>query len=79
MIGSPFTGLYRVPAVLHDAAYACVGIAKEDADRMFYEAMREAGVGIIPARLMWAAVKVFGLPAWKEAQGVSAAFPVAKR
>lgn len=71
LIGSPFTGRYRVPAVLHDAAYACVGITKADADRMFYEAMREAGVGAMLAGLMWAAVKVFGGPAWRGAQGIT--------
>lgn len=72
LIGPPTTGRYRVPAVLHDAAYSCVGITKEDADRMFYEAMREAGVGFVLARLMWGAVKLFGRPAWEEAQGIVA-------
>lgn len=69
LIGSPFTGRYRLPAVFHDAAYCCVGLTKEDSDRMFYEAMREAGVGLLMARLMWAAVKVFGRGPWERAQG----------
>jgi hypothetical protein len=73
LIGSPFNGRYRVPAVLHDAAYCWVGITKQDADRMFYEAMREAGVGWLKAGLMWAAVKAFGQGPWERAQGRLAA------
>jgi hypothetical protein len=68
LIGSPFTGPYRVPAVLHDAAYCCVGLTKEDADLMFYEAMLEKGLGRFRAWLMYSAVKLFGRVSWERAQ-----------
>lgn len=70
LMGSPFTGRYRLPAVLHDCAYSTVGLTRADADRMFYEAMREAGVGAVMAWLMYAAVRLFGWGPWRRAQGL---------
>ncbi|WOB06485.1 DUF1353 domain-containing protein [Piscinibacter gummiphilus] len=68
LIGSPFTGKYRLPAVAHDAAYQVVGQPKADADRMFHEAMLEQGVGRVKAWAMYSAVRLFGGDPYAQAQ-----------
>jgi hypothetical protein len=68
IIGPPFNGRYRVPALFHDAAYCEPGMNRAAADRMFFDAMREEGVSYIKARAMWAGVRIGGGKPFAEAQ-----------
>lgn len=72
-IGSPFNGAYRLPALFHDAAYCTPGVKRAEADRMFYDAMREEGVSFVKAQLMWAGVRVGGAAPYAEAQAAALA------
>jgi hypothetical protein len=65
LVGGPFEGAHRVPALLHDQGYRDKKYPREVVDGMFYEAMRFYGVNPIKARVMWAAVRTFGRWAWK--------------
>ena len=66
--GSPFTGLYRKAAVIHDYLYR-LGygktplVSRERADKIFYEAMLELGVSKFEAQKKYRAVRLFG-PKW---------------
>jgi len=55
-----YVGKYRRATVIHDVACNRRDRASDDVHRMFYEAMRCDGVGVIQAWVMWAAVRVFG-------------------
>ena len=68
IIGSPFTGPYRIAAVLHDAAYATLGVAKLDADRMLREAALAMGCSRWLADALYAGVRAGGLGAYVEDQ-----------
>lgn len=68
VIGSPFTGDYRVAGVLHDAAYATLGIAKLDADLMLHEASLALGCHRWLADALYAGVRVGGAEAYAEDQ-----------
>ncbi len=56
IIGGPFEGKYRNASVLHDVAYAQQTRSAAQADRMFYNAMRCSGVGIVEAKTMYYAL-----------------------
>lgn len=56
IIGGPFEGKYRNASVLHDVAYEKQTRPWEDADRMFYNAMRCSGVGVVTAKTMYYAL-----------------------
>jgi hypothetical protein len=60
----PFVGDYRLASVVHDVACDQKTRPWQQVHRMFYEAMVCAGVPKWKARLMGAAVFVFG-PHWK--------------
>jgi Protein of unknown function (DUF1353) len=64
LIGGPFEGFYRGPSVIHDYYCATRARPSEQVHRMFYEAMRTAGVGESKAWLMYHAVARFG-PQWE--------------
>ena len=53
IIGGPFEGKYRKASVLHDVAYEQQKVPPEEADLMFYNAMRCAGVGATTAKTMY--------------------------
>ncbi len=53
IIGGPFEGKYRNASVLHDVAYEEQKVPPEEADLMFYNAMRCAGVGATTAKTMY--------------------------
>src|SRR4051794_28312254 len=53
IIGGPFEGKYRNASVLHDVAYDEKTRPWQDADRMFYNAMRCSGVGAVTAKTMY--------------------------
>jgi len=59
----PFTGKYRIAAVIHDHYCVTKDRKWQQVHRMFYDAMRAAGVKIATAKAMYAAVYLFG-PRW---------------
>jgi len=56
IIGGPFEGKYRNASVLHDVAYDEKSKPWQDVDRMFYNAMRCAGVGVVEAKTLYYAL-----------------------
>lgn len=56
LIGGPFDGKYRNASVLHDVAYTQKTRSARAADRMFYNAMRCSGVGVVEAKTMYYAL-----------------------
>jgi hypothetical protein len=71
IIGGPFEGKYRNASVLHDVAYDEQSRPWEDADRMFYNAMRCSGVGAVTAKTMYYALRRHGRH-WKHRQAIPA-------
>ncbi len=69
LIGGPFDGKYRKASVLHDVAYDKQTRSWEDADRMFYNAMRCSGVGAVTAKTMYYALRRHGRH-WKHRQAI---------
>jgi hypothetical protein len=69
LIGGPFEGKYRNASVLHDVAYEEQSRPWEDADRMFYNAMRCSGVGVVTAKTMYYALRRHGRH-WKHRQAL---------
>ncbi len=69
LIGAPFEGKYRNASVLHDVAYEKQARSWEDADRMFYNAMRCSGVGAATAKTMYYALRRHGRH-WKHRQAL---------
>ncbi len=69
VIGGPFEGKYRNASVLHDVAYTDQTRPWEDADRMFYNAMRCSGVGVVKAKTMYYALRRHGRH-WKHRQAL---------
>lgn len=60
-------GKHTLPAVLHDYLYAegaKLGINRETADYIFYEAMLRSSVHKITAFIMWKCVRLFGAKAY---------------
>lgn len=62
---------YRVirPAIIHDWLYLKHrvdggSISRAQADLLFYEMLRVEGMGVIKAKLMYAAVRIGGWAAW---------------
>ena len=72
LIGSPFTGKYRVAAVFHDAAYATLGVLKDDADRMLFQACLELGCARWIADALYAGVHEGGFDAYVGDQATTA-------
>ena len=60
LMGGPFEGKYRNASVLHDVAYEERKRPWQDCDRMFYNAMRCSGVGMVEAKTMYYALYKFG-------------------
>ena len=60
LIGSPFSGKYRMAALIHDALYASNYTTKKIADDIFYNMMINEGVAKWKAALMYTSVFVFG-------------------
>jgi hypothetical protein len=56
IIGGPFEGKYRNASVLHDVAYDEKSRPWQEVDRMFYNAMRCAGVGSVQAKTLYYAL-----------------------
>lgn len=64
IIGSPFSGLYRDASVIHDHFCVIRNRPWRRVHRVFYEAMLTSGVNRVQARVMYAAVRLFG-PRWQ--------------
>ena len=66
--GSPFVGDYRRASVIHD--YYCITKDRpwQKVHRVFYDAMRASGVGIVQAKIFYAAVYQGG-PRWQSLAG----------
>jgi hypothetical protein len=60
LIGSPFTGVYRMAPVFHDAAYDNWGVSREDADTMLHTALLELGCSQWLADVIYEGVRVGG-------------------
>ena len=73
-VGSPYTGSYRRAAVVHDAAIGHAGIARAQADTMFYFACLAGGCSLLQAKLLYAGVRI---GAWAGSQASLARDPVA--
>lgn len=69
LIGGPFEGKYRNASVLHDVAYDQQSRPWEEVDRMFYNAMRCSGVGVVTAKTMYYALRRHGRH-WKHKQAL---------
>jgi hypothetical protein len=69
IIGGPFEGKYRNASVLHDVAYDEQKVSPEDADLMFYNAMRASGVGAVTAKTMYYSLRRHGRH-WKHRQAL---------
>jgi hypothetical protein len=54
--GGPFEGKFRNASVLHDVAYDQKTRPWQQVDRMFYDAMRCSGVGVVEAKTMYYAL-----------------------
>jgi len=63
LIGGPFEGQYRSASVIHDVACVERKQSWRKVHRVFYTAMRAAGVSETQAKIMYAAVFHFG-PRW---------------
>ncbi|MDA7950170.1 MAG: DUF1353 domain-containing protein [Pirellulaceae bacterium] len=63
IIGSPYVGLYREAAVVHDVYCVLEERHWRDVHKMFYDLMIDSGVHKIRAYIMWLAVYFFG-PRW---------------
>lgn len=61
-----FVGYGFPAAVVHDYLYSASGVARADADNVFYNALRASGVAKWRASLMYAGVRVFGRFFYKE-------------
>jgi hypothetical protein len=69
LVGGPFEGKYRTAALFHDVEcekghWGICLVDSTEVHRMFYDAMRCAGVSRDRARLMWKAVHEYG-PQWQ--------------
>lgn len=56
IFGGPFEGKYRNASVLHDVAYDQRARPWQQVDRMFYDAMRCSGVGVVEAKTFYYAL-----------------------
>jgi len=56
LVGGPFEGKYRAASVLHDVAYEQQTRPWQQVDRMFYNAIRCSGVGVVEAKTMYYAL-----------------------
>ena len=61
--GSPFTGLYRRAAIIHDSYCKSKSRSCQSIHKMFYNAMMADGVNSVKAWIMYQAVKIGG-PKW---------------
>ena len=62
----PLIGNHLQAAIVHDLGYRTqIGFNKKDMDDMFYDAMRQLGVGWFKAQMMYQSVSLFGGSSFK--------------
>lgn len=59
-------GKANAAAVIHDWFYSTHAVTREQADDVFYEAVRALGHSVFTAYTMWLAVRAFGGFAWNK-------------
>jgi len=67
-IVDPSAPYIKEPAVVHDwiyRGYTAKTFNRKDADRLFYRGMRSNGISWIKAKIMYWAVRLFGVSSWK--------------
>lgn len=73
LIGGPFEGKYRNASIIHDRFCDLRNRSWDATHRMFHDAMRCSGVGILKAKVMFYAVYRFG-PRWTLVQETTGSF-----
>jgi len=71
LIGGPFEGKYRNASVVHDVYCVTRSCSWQDTHRMFYQACRTAGVGLVKSKTMYYAIYHFG-PRWSSGFNLAA-------
>jgi hypothetical protein len=66
IIGSPFTGAYTLPALVHDALYMSEAVDRSEADAIFFDLMEQSGVSFLKRYVMYYAVRVGGYFVWNK-------------
>jgi hypothetical protein len=64
IIGSPFTGAYTLPALVHDCLYMSEAVERKTADAIFLDLMKQQGVSWLKRNIMYRAVRVGGMFVW---------------
>lgn len=64
---APFDGPILVPSLVHDYLYESHEVSRKEADDIFYNLLREAGVNVVTAFLMWSGVRSGGYFAYQSA------------
>jgi|GEM_PF-1952817 len=64
LVGTPFNPKHMTAAVVHDWLYYSHEIERKHADRLFYQMLRDAGVGKVRAVLMRETVEAMGRFYW---------------
>jgi len=64
LMGSPFVGRHRRAALVHDGEYIKRKYTRLEVDRMFLEALKVDGVGLIKRQTMYRIVRAFGKSYW---------------
>ena len=62
----PPDGKYLYGAAPHDAIYFYQTRTRKEADFIFWEAMKEIGVGVVTRNIMYNAVRMFGWIPWNK-------------
>ena len=65
LYGNPLSWKFRIAALVHDALYASETFARELADNIFLDLMKQDEVGYIKRQTMYYAVRSAGWYVWK--------------
>lgn len=65
IIGSPWSGKYSRGAIIHDYLYFKKEVSRKIADLTFLEAMLVLGVPLWKRLIMYRALRMFGMFAWR--------------
>ena len=67
-IGSPFTGLYKKPSLIHDKLYETQKVTRSYADKVFLEGRKDEGVAFWKRRSMYLGVRIGGWKPWNDSK-----------
>jgi hypothetical protein len=65
VIGSPFEPDFWAGALAHDWLYFTHFVTRQVADEVLYQILRQSGVGIVRAKVIWSAVRTCAGFAWE--------------